>query len=669
MPAADGDDYGTVRGSGDYTYGSGSYHWSLDRGGVLTITGAGELTHLPTMDVLYDAIGDISPSDITEIYIGSGITSVKNVDFSFSSGGTLRIGGTVTLFDPQNSYGGNAETVVFEEGVTGIGVNAFWQNASLKRVVLPKSLTSIGKNAFHQCTNLESVVFSEGLETIESSAFSNCTSLKSVVLPASVITIGSDAFTGCSAMQSAEINGCREMGDYAFRNCIFLETVVFGENAEIVGTKAFEGCKKIETVDMSGSIIAKINTSAFTECISLENLSFSPALREIAAGAFDKCVLLTELTFPEGIERIAGFNNCTGLTSVSFPEGVLSVGYFKGCTSLTSLRIPGSVESIFSFADCTGLRTVVIEDGAEKTMNASFSGCVSLESADCGASVTKMIGGVFSGCTALTDVKLSPALTSIGEKAFKDCASLEALTLPDSVTELGKSVFEGCAALRTITLGAGITGYDCVIRSGISYGIRDLRADAVTNIYVSETNEALMSIDGVVYTKDGKTLFWYPNGRADENYMIPDGVKSIGLYAFYNGSNTDPALRTLYIPASVRTIEMQSAPSLEGLTDVWYAGTEEAYGSIRTSAGSSHYLTNPGGVAFHFNEAFPGDADGSGRTEAADAAKILRSEENELDPSSADVSSDGRCNAYDAALILQYKVGLITAFPKAGSIA
>ena len=45
-------------------------------------------------------------------------------------------------------------------------------------------------------------------------------------------------------------------------------------------------------------------------------------------------------------------------------------------------------------------------------------------------------------------------------------------------------------------------------------------------------NEHYKSIDGVLFTADCKTLVYYPQGREDSQYIIPDTVVKIGTGAF-----------------------------------------------------------------------------------------------------------------------------------------
>ena len=64
--------------------------------------------------------------------------------------------------------------------------------------------------------------------------------------------------------------------------------------------------------------------------------------------------------------------------------------------------------------------------------------------------------------------------------------------------------------------------------------------------------------------------------------------------------------------------------------------------------------------------AVPGDVDGNGKIEAYDASLILQyvvGKINNITVAAADVDGNGKIEAYDASLILQYVVGKINSFP------
>lgn len=115
------------------------------------------------------------------------------------------------------------------------------------------------------------------------------------------------------------------------------------------------------------------------------------------------------------------------------------------------------------------------------------------------------------------------------------------------VTAQGERVFDKRintvhipASIQTIT---SIHTTDQGVRSGtFSY------ADGLQNIYVDPANANYKDIDGVLYSKDGKTLVQFPAGRSG-SCTIPAGVTAIGPGAFYSTH-----LTSLELPASMASI-------------------------------------------------------------------------------------------------------------------
>lgn len=125
--------------------------------------------------------------------------------------------------------------------------------------------------------------------------------------------------------------------------------------------------------------------------------------------------------------------------------------------------------------------------------------------------------------------------------AFARCQFLYEIILPSSVTSIGEEAFWGCKILHEITLSLGVMS--------IGGGVFD-RCSNLREINVAESNKAYRAIDGVLYTKDLKTIICYPAGKKNENFEIPSGVTSIGEGAFFVCSS----LETIILPSSVTSI-------------------------------------------------------------------------------------------------------------------
>lgn len=126
------------------------------------------------------------------------IPHVKTVgDYAFAFNGRLNI---VDIRGLRGKIGDSAfalahvQKYVIPEGVTAIGVSAFWMNLPLKSVTLPKSLVRIEERAFRDCSNLCSIQFPPNLEYIGEKAFEgSLCALDSVVIPRKTV-LGKNCF-------------------------------------------------------------------------------------------------------------------------------------------------------------------------------------------------------------------------------------------------------------------------------------------------------------------------------------------------------------------------------------------------------------------------------------------------------------------------------------------
>ncbi len=69
-------------------------------------------------------------------------------------------------------------------------------------------------------------------------------------------------------------------------------------------------------------------------------------------------------------------------------------------------------------------------------------------------------------------------------------------------------------------------------------------------VEVGENNNAFKDVDGVVYSKNGKKVVWFPAGKPYTFYNIPDGVTEIAPYAFVCARN----IGQFIFPAGVEKI-------------------------------------------------------------------------------------------------------------------
>ncbi|MBE6861896.1 MAG: hypothetical protein E7497_03220 [Ruminococcus sp.] len=80
-------------------------------------------------------------------------------------------------------------------------------------------------------------------------------------------------------------------------------------------------------------------------------------------------------------------------------------------------------------------------------------------------------------------------------------------------------------------------------------------------INVAEGNENYSSQDGILYNKDKTTLLYYPMGKRETSFTIPEGVTSLGIAAFY-----DTTLQELTFPSTLTEISRHAVSYNERLT-------------------------------------------------------------------------------------------------------
>ena len=144
-------------------------------------------------------------------------------------------------------------------------------------------------------------------------------------------------------------------------------------------------------------------------------------------------------------------------------------------------------------------------------------------------------------------------VTSIGESAFWGRSGLTSVVIPSSVTSIGGAAFWGCSGLTSVVIPSSITSIGRRAFSGCS---------KLAEIVVDDGNQNYMSIDGILYSKDGSLLHSCPGAKTSVD--IPSSVTSIGGSAFLLCSG----LTSVVIPPSVTSIGESAFANCSGLTIV-----------------------------------------------------------------------------------------------------
>lgn len=184
-----------------------------------------------------------------------------------------------------------------------------------------------------------------------------------------------------------------------------------------------------------------------------------------------------------------------------------------------------------------------------------------------GYRVTSIGNSAFTHCTSITHVFIPISVTNIGEEAFRGCSSLRLVNIPNTITSIGNRAFYNCIELQAIAIPPSVTD------------IGDeafLLCEKLTNIKVDVNNPNYQSVNGHLYTKDGKILVTYAIGKTDSSFIVPNSVTNIGESAFYNGIG----LTSITIPNSLTSIGDYAFCGCSGMKSINYEGTVEQWNAI-----------------------------------------------------------------------------------------
>ena len=511
--------------------------------------------------------------------------------------------------------------VTVPPGVTSIDARAFYNCSGLTRVVIPNSVTNIGNYAFNACSNLGDVWMPKHLEgKLSANVFANCgNATLNYYDKAYTVTfrmeegvveqrpcpdgasIGTLPPTPTHAGYAFEGWWTAADGEQATEETIVSDDVTY--YAKWRGTATVDGYTYTYSVlngqaeigssntrravspeptghvavpsSLGGFPVVGIGKYAFYNCYELEGVTIPEGVTAIGKYAFDVCSKLEGVTIPEGVAAIGegAFSNCPKLDSVTIPESVTAIGQyaFQWCDGLKSVHISNLTawcqikfdyyanplrQAHELYLNGERVTKLIFPEGLKAVGTEAFAGCSGLTEVTIPDGVTIIGNRAFSGCSGLTEVTIPNGVTAIGNAAFSGCSGLTEVTLPNGVTTIGDSAFSGCRGLTEVEIPHGVKIIDVGVFAGCS---------GLTKITVDPKNVNYMSQNGLLLTKDGKTLKEGVNGEV----VIPPGVTMIGYRAFADRDR----LTKVTIPAGVEVIGWEVFYGCDGLVDVAIPGS------------------------------------------------------------------------------------------------
>lgn len=220
-----------------------------------------------------------------------------------------------------------------------------------------------------------------------------------------------------------------------------------------------------------------------------------------------------------------GFYNCTALERIEIPEDNPYVRDDDGV-------VYSKAEELLFYPRARTQDSYTVVDGTKKIADYAFENAKNLMEVIFPETLTE-IGEYALRGSGVVNLNLSFDQNCIlGDYWIDRCEKLDRVTFGNGITEasIPENAYWNC--IKEITIGKDVTK----ISSAGSESLRNMPGN-LEMIHVDENNEFYKSIDGILYSKDGQTLYKIPAGHQIQIYEMPDTVTEVESYAAENNSN------------------------------------------------------------------------------------------------------------------------------------
>lgn len=647
-------------------------------------------------------------------------------------------------------------TVTIPDTVTTISPYAFDNNYKVTDIIIPESVDYISYGAFIYCTGLTEITLPDGLSNIYYGTFKGCSNLETINIPKNISYFGEEAFEGTLWLENKRdenplviVNKCVIDGktcagdveipdntilisDNAFEGNLDITSVTFPESVYDLGWDSLKNCPNLQEVTILNPYlnIEYANLSNYTEWdgelgdyvyyyngtirgyenstaqeyaetygITFESLGEAPENPDSDTIYYNGLYLLNygdhmsvigydnsseSVEIPAEIDGIPvtyidsyAFCDDPVITSVTIPDSVIYIGYaaFAGCRELTDITIPKSIAYIGEnvFEGTPWLENKRAENPLVIVNNMVIDGKTCAGEVTVPDGISEICNGAFYNCEEMTGISI-PDNVAIGAEAFVNCTGLTEITLPNGLEAIYYETFYDCSNLVTINIPESVSFFGGDAFEGTPW-LDNKRAE-----------DPLVIVNNSVI--DGKMC----TGAVE----IPDGVVSLGEWAFYENKN----ITSLTLPASLYDTGIYSLSICTNLKEItilnpnfnignsnlsnyseWDEESNEEIryfnGVIRSyeNCGIQYYAQNYGYKFESLGEApvtelLLGDVNGNGIVDSTDASDVLAeysriqtgAETEFTDDQNlvADVNGDGIIDSSDASKILAYYADIST---------
>ena len=472
----------------------------------------------------------------------------------------------------------------------------------------------------------------------------------SALLVLIVLTTNILALSSCGSMAEAETD-----------NGVAVKRGLFNKDYAVTGRGDVDGDELVVESNYNGTPITRIVAKAFAKNTSIRVAVIPSNVKDIEDRAFAECVSLIAVYIgynndftPDGnksaLESIGrfAFYACAELSHIYYNGTMADFKAVSKKTSkvncwnrqtqepLTIVCTDGSLEyrwqmssdpkeipnEVTTKKESEGLKFELNKDGnsySVKGIGTCRDTNIVIPRTYNGKPVTAISTSAFLYNNSIVSVDIPEGVTSIGSSAFAFCTMLTDVTIPSSVKNVDFQAFYGSNKIRyneygnALYLGNDQNPYyvlvelksenttDCSIPAETKVIVRMalLQYKKVSSFTVSSNNTVYKSINGSLYSKDGKHLIRYAMGSTNSSFTVPSGVTVIDHAAFIHSSSLKnvvisngvqliseqafalcPSLETISVPKSVTSVETAYVGDCPSFKYVQYSGTMAQWKNI-----------------------------------------------------------------------------------------
>lgn len=388
----------------------------------------------------------------------------------------------------------------------------------------------------------------------DSNSLSNCTELTAVYIPATMELDSTNLFGGCSKLKLILVDA-KNPGLYSKNalNTVNYNCVIASESQTVLA-----GCGT--SIIPCREDVTTIGTNAFRNS-ALTNLSIPANITTIGEKAFENSENLTDIEV---------LNN-----NIIFKDNPFKgTAYYKNEANWEDDLFYIGNSLLEAKTTITGPCTV--KDGITTVVSNAFNECVDLTEVTLPESLQNIGYFAFNKCQNLTGILIPDGVVSIESGAFYK-SGITSLNIPASVNQIGDTnIVAGCDNLASITVDSANTGYsadgNCLMSHHGTVLLSGCNNSIIPETVQIISNSAFSGLTKLTTIK------------------IPKAVHTISVCAFSDCTN----LQGIYLPKSLKEIGI-NAFTRSGITDIYYAGTEDDWANI------DKYVNDFDKITVHFN--------------------------------------------------------------------